>query len=72
MVDYLYKVGDIVVIASGPTFLKGKTGYIKDYRESLSLVGEGGLQTRDPAYTVHLFHENKWYVFLEDQLEVIS
>ena len=72
MLDYLYKIGDIVVIAGGPTFLKGKTGYIKDYRESMGLVYGGSEPDRFAAYLVHLFHSNETLSFLEDDLEVIS
>lgn len=68
MVEYLHKVGDIVKIWN-PQFMRGKTGYIKELRQSMMLTyGEYNMV---PSYRVHLFESGETVVFIEDSIEPI-
>lgn len=69
MIDYLYKVGDLVTIQA-PSFLNGKAGYIKELCESMMLTY--GDDNRYPSYRVHLFHSGEEIVFLETSIEAIA
>lgn len=68
MIDYLYKVGDLVVIQA-PSFMNGKTGYIKELKQSFKVAyGDGSAY---PSYCIHIFESGEEIVFLEESIEAI-